>query len=229
MHLMIDFETLSLKPNAVILQFAAVAFNPDTQEIVDVFFANVDTRVQPGRDVSADTVLWWLDQSDSARRTVLDAAAATARVESDEFDILTEEQQIALVNSSAVPINHVAQAFIGWIDHLNSPENEVNKTHGCVTDVWSNGAIDHAWLDNMLEYCGFKNPLPYYLQRDYRTLRALFPEVQAPEFVGTPHNANDDALHQTKHLLEILSYIRSLQQGETVIHNPQVEPADRPE
>ena len=229
MHLMIDFETLSLKPNAVILQFAAVAFNPDTQEIVDVFFANVDTRVQPGRDVSADTVLWWMSQSDSARRTMLEAAVATARVESDEFDTLTEEQQLDLVNSSAIPINHVAQAFIGWVDHLNNPENEVSKTHGCVTDVWSNGAVDHAWLDNMLEYCGFKNPLPFYLQRDYRTMRAQFPEISTPEFEGTPHHAKDDALHQTKHLMEILGYVSSLQHGETVVHNPQVEPVDRPE
>lgn len=205
MHLMIDFETLSLKPNAVILQFGAVAFNPDTGAIIDTFFANVDPRNQPGRDIDANTVLWWFAQDEAARGTILDATKAADAVLSDEYEALSEDEQDRLVNRSAIQINHVVQAFLAWVDHLNT---ERSAEHGAIESVWSQGSVDHAWLDNMLEYVGFKNPIPFYLQRDLRTLIAAFPDVSAPEFKGTKHNALDDAMYQTARLLDILGHIR---------------------
>ena len=60
MHLMLDFETLSLKDNAVLLALGACTFDPVTGDIKDTFYAPIDPRTQPGRDISASTVLWWL-------------------------------------------------------------------------------------------------------------------------------------------------------------------------
>ena len=54
-----------------------------------------------------------------------------------------------------------------------------------------------------MKYSGLKNPIKYRNQRDYRTLKALYPDVIA-EFTGTKHNALDDAIHQAKHAVAIM-------------------------
>lgn len=57
MHVVIDLETLSLKPNAVILSVGAVAENGEQ------FYVELDWRDQERhRKVDADTCLWWGQQ-----------------------------------------------------------------------------------------------------------------------------------------------------------------------
>lgn len=63
MHkLMIDIETLSTRPNAVVLSIGAVVFNEDT--ILDRFYATVnnDYQLTAGRYVCIETVNWWNKQ-----------------------------------------------------------------------------------------------------------------------------------------------------------------------
>ena len=47
--LMIDFETLGLKENAVLLSVGACAFDPATGEIGETFYCAIDPRTQHGR------------------------------------------------------------------------------------------------------------------------------------------------------------------------------------
>lgn len=203
MHIMIDFETLSLKPNAVLLQLAAVAFDANTREVVSTLHVHIDPRVQPGRDISADTVIWWMEQDEAARAALTNATRMADRIESDTFEDLSEEEQDSLYEQAGMLITNAAQAFMAWYNGVTDPE--VESRHGTLEGVWSNGAVDHSWLDSLMEYTGLKNPVPFYLQRDFRTMRALHP-VDTPEFAGTKHNALDDALHQTAHLLDILNH-----------------------
>jgi exodeoxyribonuclease VIII len=189
-RLMLDFETLSLKENATLLSLGACVFDPATGEIGQTFYCAIDPRTQPGRDISASTVIWWLGQDQAARDKILDAVNA-ADVLADGADDSDE-----LMEAAALPIHHVAMAFNGWIESL-----------GDDVECWSNGAVDHAWLNSMFEYSGFKNPVPFWMQRDYRTLKAMYPDIKADDY-GTAHNALDDSIKQAKHLCKIMASVR---------------------
>lgn len=63
-HLMIDIETLSTQPNAVICAIGAVFFEPSTGKTGPSFYQTIDPRTSQNRGahISADTVMWWLKQ-----------------------------------------------------------------------------------------------------------------------------------------------------------------------
>tara|TARA_B100000989_G_C19462724_1_gene436944 strand:- start:294 stop:821 length:528 start_codon:yes stop_codon:yes gene_type:complete len=64
-HAMIDLETLSTSPNAVILTVGGVKFDPNTQmkSYSEMYFrVDVDSQTKMGRDVMQDTVDWWSKQ-----------------------------------------------------------------------------------------------------------------------------------------------------------------------
>jgi 3' exoribonuclease, RNase T-like len=70
-------------------------------------------------------------------------------------------------------------------------------------EIWGNGSdFDNSILmDAYRTTMGFL-PWSYSKNRCFRTMKKLFPVVE-PEFVGTPHQALDDAMHQARWLQEI--------------------------
>jgi exodeoxyribonuclease VIII len=192
--LMIDFETLGLKENAVLLSLGACMFDPATGEIGETFYAAIDPRTQHHREIDASTVLWWLDQDDAARRKLTDAVKNTDLLEPNELEPGSPEYEAASDNA-ALPINHVAMAFIAYVEQF-----------GDDVRCWSNGAVDHAWLNSMMTYCGLKNPIKFWNQRDYRTIKGMYPDIKMESY-GVAHNALDDAIKQTKHLCAILQHV----------------------
>ena len=80
--------------------------------------------------------------------------------------------------------------FIDWL-----PNNDVY--------VWGNGvSFDNVILRNAYEKSLLKVPWKWTNDRCYRTLKNLFPSQRLLSH-GTKHNALDDAIAQTKHLLSI--------------------------
>ena len=69
---MIDIETLGRTSNAVIVQIAAVAFDPMTGETDGEFCINLDPVdcQKNGLTIDAETVLFWLKQSNEAKTKV---------------------------------------------------------------------------------------------------------------------------------------------------------------
>lgn len=65
---MLDFETFGNGKNAAVVQVGAIYFNRQTGELGKEFFANIDARtaVKSGAEIDADTVYWWLSQSQEA-------------------------------------------------------------------------------------------------------------------------------------------------------------------
>lgn len=204
LHIVMDFETLSLKENATLLALGAVAIDAETGEIKSEFYSAIDPRQQPNRDIDPSTVLWWLGRDKAAQDKITDACAKADQIA--ELDESYSEGEItALYETAAHRIDHVAQAFVAWHGTLGTDK----------IACWSNGAVDHAWLNNMLAYSGLKNPVPYYLQRDYRTLKALFPAVKADDLEGfIAHHALWDAKYQAKHLVKLLQHARKLTDAE---------------
>ena len=77
---MIDIETLSTDPNAAVIQIGAVAFNLQTGEIGKRPF-KIHVFPSPESTVSYDTVCWWMQQSDEARKSVFETSACAVEYE----------------------------------------------------------------------------------------------------------------------------------------------------
>src|SRR6185437_15722245 len=79
-HMMIDLETLSTSPRAVIVQLGCCVFDFDTGAAVpgSDFQANVsvDECLALGGEVHGSTVMWWLNQSEAARWSITEPPQA---------------------------------------------------------------------------------------------------------------------------------------------------------
>tara|TARA_E500000318_G_scaffold43058_1_gene41045 strand:+ start:133 stop:660 length:528 start_codon:yes stop_codon:yes gene_type:complete len=73
-HAMIDLETLSTNPNAVVLTVGAVKFDPHTQmKLYDemYFRVDVDSQTALGRHVMQETLDWWGQQPNEVANEAL--------------------------------------------------------------------------------------------------------------------------------------------------------------
>ena len=72
-HIMIDLETLGTGVESVFISIGMVTFDIETGKQSGSFYKNVDwqSSIDNGRKMDADTVKWWLSQSDSARKAVI--------------------------------------------------------------------------------------------------------------------------------------------------------------
>lgn len=72
-NIMIDIETMGTSTNAAILSIAAVKFAIETGETYDEFYETItlSSCEKLRLNIEADTVIWWLSQSESARRALM--------------------------------------------------------------------------------------------------------------------------------------------------------------
>ena len=96
--IMLDLETMGTGPNAAIVAIGAVAFDIQSGTIGDRFYRVVDlgTSVAMGGEIDADTVLWWMKQSDDAR---------------------------AMFTRDSVPLSLALTSFSFWMCAHGAPDN----------------------------------------------------------------------------------------------------------
>ena len=90
---MLDLETLGTRPGCVVLTIGAVKFDPDGDSRPDGlgfktgFYRVIalQSAMAAGLRIQADTLYWWLQQSDFARKALSDNPKPLAQV-LDEFD-----------------------------------------------------------------------------------------------------------------------------------------------
>jgi exodeoxyribonuclease VIII len=72
MNIMLDLETMGIQNNAAIVSIGACSFT--REGVKETFYINVDleSSVQYLSTISASTVMWWLKQSDEARRALIE-------------------------------------------------------------------------------------------------------------------------------------------------------------
>lgn len=74
---MLDLETMGSEPGCAIVSIGAVKFNADGIHGEEFYRrVDLDSCVQFGLRMDAGTVLWWLQQSEEARREVFGSDAA---------------------------------------------------------------------------------------------------------------------------------------------------------
>lgn len=73
-NIMLDLETLGNGSNAAIIAIGAVKFDSCTGELGQEFYELIDPEycTRLGLVIDADTVLWWMKQSEEARRPFTD-------------------------------------------------------------------------------------------------------------------------------------------------------------
>lgn len=180
MHIMIDLETMGNRPNAPIVAIGAVFISKWAVQEKHGFYATVDLRsaVDGGGVVDPDTVMWWMRQSKTAQ------------------DALSNTQ----AQSNKLP--DVLDRFEGW---MNASATIINGSEGLqdIKGIWGNGAtFDNVILRETYARLGRKFPLPFWLDKCYRTVKGAHPEVMLSR-TGTHHNALDDAITQAEHLFDI--------------------------
>jgi hypothetical protein len=148
-EVMLDLETLSVRPNAVILVIGAIKFNRGEKwkenidekdfEKLNVFYKriNIDSCVKVGLHVDNETEKWWDQQADDLK-----------------YEALTHPDRVNLKDG--------LEAFKDW--YGTNPR----------TKIWGNGSsFDCTILGEAYKRCGMKIPWQYFLERDLRTIMDL--------------------------------------------------------
>jgi exodeoxyribonuclease VIII len=172
MDIMLDLETMGNGPNAAIVAIGATCFNIIDETVGSCFYETIDleSSVAGGGVMDASTVLWWLKQSDLARK-----------------DIIYGRE----------PIESALELFTGWISENMGEERVI---------MWGNGAaFDNVILASAYRRHNLLQPWDFRNDRCYRTIKNLNPEIKMQRR-GTKHNALDDAISQTEHLITILTH-----------------------
>lgn len=89
--IMLDIETLGKGPNAVIVAIGAVAF--DETGLGSTFYLNIKPQscVDLGMQMDADTVMWWMQQSEAARKALAKGGVGITEA-LQAFSVYVEEQ-----------------------------------------------------------------------------------------------------------------------------------------
>jgi hypothetical protein len=102
------------------------------------------------------------------------------------------KEALRALTKDTIPLDEALTKFEAWFGPKSLP-------------VWGNGAVfDNTILANAYFYSGREPPWKCWDDRCYRTVKNLFHWIPADEREGVYHNALDDAMFQTKHLIKIL-------------------------
>jgi hypothetical protein len=71
-HLMVDLETMGNGPYAPVISIGAVFFDPNTGETGEEFSVNIslESSMRYRARPDASTILWWMEQSEEARKSL---------------------------------------------------------------------------------------------------------------------------------------------------------------
>lgn len=86
-NLMVDIETFGNQSNSAIVSIGAVEFNMQTGECGREYYTNVSLKscLDIGLIINADTLMWWMKQSDEARKKLTEGKQLPIRDALFEF------------------------------------------------------------------------------------------------------------------------------------------------
>ena len=180
---MLDLETLSTKPDAVILRIAAISFDIKTGELLQEFDMKVNMKscIDVNLQICEKTMHWWIQQNPK----------------------LINHTLVPSLISTETDIKDVLKSFTNWI-------NDIRKEYDNVY-IWGNGACsDNLWMKTTYNNCNMEVPWKYYEDCDLRTAVYLGKHYSNKSykdipFVGNKHNPIDDCKHQIKYLVNIMN------------------------
>lgn len=189
-HIMVDIETLDTQQSAVVLSIGAVVFDPHSKALGETFYVeftdDLASQQIKGRTISADTVRWWMMQSDAAKVVFANRDAA---------DLIVKGK-----------INVASR--LSTEDGLNEFSHFVARNGGNKVELWGNGSdFDNVIIGSLYDSFDMIKPWSYGKNRCYRTMKRVFGENVPLVRQGVHHNGLDDAITQAVHLQEIFACV----------------------
>lgn len=146
-NIMVDLETLSTAPNAMILSIGAVAFDvPFKPGTVKEFYVEIDLSSYNNTtlfDFSPATVQWWMGQSEEAR-------------------------QLFTPKETDLPLTEALEQFS---DFVFVHAGATPKVWG------NGASFDNVIMSNAFKICGVRQPWQFWNDRCYRTVKNLYKEI----------------------------------------------------
>lgn len=177
MHdLMTDLETLDNGPQSVILSIGAVFFDPETGELGEKFYSTIDleSSINCG-SVSASTIKFWMNQSDSAKKASFTGGDDLSKVLNDFEHFIREHSSV---------------------DKVELWGNGATFDNVILAHAYDQLGIDTPWKH-------WNNRDVRTVVKLGRDLLNINPKKDI-KFEGVQHNALDDAIHQVKYVSEII-------------------------
>lgn len=111
---MVDCETLSLRPNAMLLSFAAVQFMQvdGVIEETQAFEWHIDITRQPERHIDVETLAWWLDAERADALRVLTSMSPRSTLR----DALTELRSVMVDRDRPVYVFAQGHVDVVWLE-----------------------------------------------------------------------------------------------------------------
>jgi len=195
-HVMIDLETLGQQPGCVIISLNAVQFDLETGEIGKQFnrAIELESQLNAGLTIDADTFLWWMKQSDESRSSLV------KDIKKETFCKIGHNLQGALYD------------FTRWMVTLQGENKYIPKSTNDNLIVWGRGPrFDLAILAYAYKIINSQMPWNFRNERCVRTMEMLCPALKVQldkQRTSTLHNGIDDCLHQIKYVSEIFKTIK---------------------
>lgn len=184
-HVMIDLETLSVRPNAAVLSIGACYFDPKgpVGHTGPEFYrvVNIETCIRQGMVVDDGTFNWWMNQSQEARDAISKARKMSLYEALSDFKLFWQG--------------------VGGIDGTTGEQKHLfDDKHGADM-LWAHGTnFDEPIMHFAYASYALERPWPYNHVRDTRGLfdfTGVWPKKDAyPDL--TAHNALSDAIRQAR-------------------------------
>ena len=117
-HIMIDLETMGNKSYSAIVSIGAVKFDIKTGETGETFYRNINLQssLDAGLQIDVDTVLWWMNQNEEARKKLTESTVVLQQALEDFSKFSSKEYEI-WGNSARFDIGLLQNAY----NKLNMP------------------------------------------------------------------------------------------------------------
>ena len=174
-NLMVDIETMGTRAGAPVLAVGAIFFEPATGELGSQFYqvATLRSEMENGAVPDADTVMWWMTQSDLARAILLNCP------------LHINELLVNLYSFSESECNAANIQFWG---------NGSGFDNVLLIDAYRRAGLRPFW--------NFWNDRDVRTIVELGRQIGIDPKRDMP-FAGERHNALDDAIHQAKYVSAI--------------------------
>lgn len=186
-HVMIDLETMGKGSNAPVVGIGAVFFNPETGAMGKEFqrYITLESAVNWGGVMDASTIIWWLKQSEAARKPIIGASFDLCEVLGD------------------------LNTFIERNTEAQDPRDTRLWGNGIAGDcVWIRNAYERAGMDFI---CGWWSDCDVRTLVELGRAVGFNPKATIP-FEGEPHKPLDDAKHQVRYVSAIWQHMVGVNQ-----------------
>ena len=152
---MIDIETMGNMSHSAIVSIGAVRFNLETGKTGETFYMNVDLQscLDAGLIINADTLMWWLNQSEAARKKIIEKGHPLNKALISLSAFVTKDDQVwgnsarfdlgilsDALNTLGMPIpwdfrkERCVRTLVSFAPEVKSAEPNIGVAHDALAD-----------------------------------------------------------------------------------------------